>query len=114
MGPGPSVEAAVPAPTNVFANLARQANVVGNDPVVRCGARRPRFGVLDYPVAVAAVARKNRGIGDKARRAHVSSDITPSHSLLHGIPHASREGRVLKVVVVGDPRYSYTWVPDHR
>ena len=96
--PRPAVVPAVPLAVDVFADLSRQADVVGQDAVVLPGALDPSVGVFLDPSSVLVVAAAQIGVGHHAGSGEVAGHIAAAHALDEDLAHLLFHARLLQIL----------------
>ena len=97
-GPGaaaPAVQAAPPLAIAVLADLARGANVVGNDAIVGLDAVDPALHVVQHPLLVLLFACVEVSVRDEGRRAKVARLVALERHLVEQVDYLLSAGGFL-------------------
>ena len=81
--PAPAVVASPPLAVEVFAHLAGQTHVVGEDAAVLVGSLLPSREVVDHPGAQGLIARVHEGVRHLACRVQVERHVPARRALVH-------------------------------
>ena len=99
---GPAVAPAVPVASAVFANLARQADVVGQHAAVGLGTLHPSVSVFHYPSAVLFIAGNQEGVSHQRCDGQVGRGVALTPAVEQGLPHQTGFSRVGQVLHTSD------------